>query len=134
MNSSGCAGAVGFREGGARRRRSAEQPQRAVVWGEGGGGRAQPLLAAQDAGEQRDEMLAGGELRVAVEAVLADQRVEPLPGKLLHDLFEQGRLMAHGIGSAAVDNVGERRFRIRINVMPEYKHKMCRTTVGQARP
>jgi hypothetical protein len=42
--------------------------------------------------------------------------------------------VAHDIGSVAVDNVGERRPRSRINVVHSYKHKSCRTAVGQARP
>ncbi len=42
--------------------------------------------------------------------------------------------MAHGIGSAAVDNVGECLSRIKINVLHRYKHKLYRTAVGLARP
>src|SRR5277367_1060769 len=33
---------------------------------------------------------------------------------------------------AAVDNVGERLLRSRINAVHSYKHKMCRTTVAYA--
>jgi hypothetical protein len=42
--------------------------------------------------------------------------------------------VAHDIGSVAVDNVGERRPRSRINVVHSYKHKSCRTAVGLTRP
>jgi hypothetical protein len=70
-------------------------------------------VAAQAAGEQREEVLAAYEAAlVVVVAVFRDMPVEPIPGKALDELLEHGSLVAHDIGPAAVDNVGERRFRI----------------------
>ena len=82
-----------------------------------------------------EEMLARSEASVAVVGSMAtSMMVEAMPGQLLDDLLEHGRLVTHDIGSAAVDNVGERRPRSRINVVHKYKHKSCRTAVGQAGP
>jgi hypothetical protein len=76
-------------------------------------------------------MVAGGETSLAVVGCVAtSMMVEALPRKTRDDLLEQGRSVAHDIGSVAVDNVGERRPRSRINVVHSYKHKSCRTAVG----
>jgi hypothetical protein len=114
---------------------AAEQAQRAAVGRQCRHQRAQTLLSAEGAAQQGKEMLAGGETSLAaVGSMATGMMVEAMPRKLLDDLLEQGRLVAHDIGSAAVDNVGERRPRSRINVVHKYKHKSCRTAVGQARP
>jgi hypothetical protein len=108
---------------------AAEQAQ-APIWEQRRHQRAQTLLSAEGAAQQGKEMLAGGETSLAaVGSMATGMMVEAMPRKLLDDLLEQGRLVAHDIGSAAVDNVGERRPRSRINVVHKYKHKSCRTAV-----
>ncbi len=93
------------------------------------------MVTAETAGQQSEEVLAAGEAPLTgIGGMAAHVVIEALPGETLDDLLEYGRLMAHGIGSAAVDNVGERRLRSRINVVRRYKHKSCRTVVGHARP
>ncbi len=127
--------AGGIGQCGAGRRLAAEQAQRAVVGGERRHQRAQTLLSAEGSSQQGEEMVAGGETSLAANGrVATSMMVEAVPRKLLDDLLEQGRLVAHDIGSVAVDNVGERRPRSRINVVNTYKHKSCRTAVGLTRP
>ena len=95
--------------------------------------RAQILLSTEGTTQQGEEMLTGGEASlVSIGSVPTNMVVKTLPRETRDDLFEQGRLMAHDIGSAAVDNAGERRPRSKINVVHKYKHKSCRTAVRQA--
>jgi hypothetical protein len=57
--------------------------------------------------------------------------LEVVQGKALDSLLEQGSLMTNDIGAAAAGNVGERRFRSRINVVRFAKHKICPASVGK---
>src|SRR5665213_1106902 len=94
----------------------AQQAERAAVRLQAGDQRAQALLAAQAGGQQAEKVHAAGEATLVVVGVVATHHtVEMAPGKRLDDLLENGGMVAHGIGSAAVDNVGKRLLRIRIN-------------------
>ena len=60
---------------------------------------AQPLVVAEAAGQNSEEMLAAGKATLLhIGRVLAHVVLEALPGKLLDDLFEHGSLVAHDIG------------------------------------
>jgi hypothetical protein len=101
-------------------RAGAEQAVRVVIGSQGGDQRAKALMPAQDAGQQGDKMHAGGEAALGlIGAVLANQAIEARPKKLLDHLLKNGRLMAHGMGSAARGNVGERRLSKRWRTSPQ---------------
>jgi hypothetical protein len=108
-----------------------KQAQGAAIRRKSGDQRAQALVAAKCAAQQGEKMPARVEAALVVVGPMpAHVVLEPMPRKALDSLLEQGSLMTHDIGSAAVDNVGERRFRSGINVVRFAKHKMCRTAVA----
>src|SRR4029077_5737860 len=94
--------ARGIGQCGAGRRLAAEQAQSAVMRGERRHQRAQTLLSPERAAQQGEEMVAGGETSLAVVGCVAtSMMVEALPRKTRDDLLEQGRSVAHDIGSVA---------------------------------
>ena len=66
--------------------------------------------------------------------MLAHKTVMVPPRKIFHEFVKHDSLMRHGLAPFRVQMPRKHLETSRINAVRPFKHKLCRTAVGQARP
>jgi hypothetical protein len=95
---------------------------------------AQALSGGELPIEHVDQMSLGAEGAWIVAAMLAHKTVMDSPRNIFHELVKHDSLMRHGLAPFRVQMPWKQLETSRINAVRPFKHKLCRTAVGLARP
>src|SRR5512147_886512 len=95
---------------------------------------AQALGGRELSIEHVNQMRLGAKRARIVAAMLAHKTVMDPPRNIFRKFMKHDSLMRHGLAPIRVQMPRKRLETSRINAVRPFKHKLCRTTVGQARP